>query len=246
MSEVRWCRICCTRHDLGPDCPGELVATGSERYGWKATVQTSTRQEISGVLIAPSGPYWRARIVTFPKMLWSVPGERRTMKFVARSPQAVETLARDYIRKLCEARGFKLSEEPAKVEAGEIPPDEADRPDPGRARNVRYLHVVDVRFGEDKPTERASTADLSARGMFVVTKKPLPAGRWLRLVLEVVVEVGNTLNHRTIQLTGRVTWARPKAEGNRPAGMGVQLPNPPAIYVDYVRSLKAPKTATEV
>ena len=77
-----WCPICQTQHATRKDCPGEVLASGPERHGWRVLVRTPTRAEVYGVLIAESEDRWRARVVTYPNMLWSVPGGRGTLKFV--------------------------------------------------------------------------------------------------------------------------------------------------------------------
>ena len=78
----QWCPVCCCRHRDKKDCPGELLATGPERQGWRVNVQTSTGIEACGVLVAPAGDSWRARILTFPNILWTVPDGSGTLKFV--------------------------------------------------------------------------------------------------------------------------------------------------------------------
>ena len=49
---IPWCLVCQTRHESARDCPGELLASGPERYGWRVLVRTPTRAEVYGVLIA--------------------------------------------------------------------------------------------------------------------------------------------------------------------------------------------------
>ena len=109
MSE-QWCNVCCTRHDDGRSCPGDLLATDVERHGWRVSVFTEGRTEEYGVLVAPARGIWRARILTYPNMLWSVPGGRGTMKFAGDSAAEAERRARDYIVKLCALRNYKLSD----------------------------------------------------------------------------------------------------------------------------------------
>ena len=50
-----WCQVCSTRHEQGVGCPGELLATGKERYGRKITVLNEMREEVYGVLLAECG-----------------------------------------------------------------------------------------------------------------------------------------------------------------------------------------------
>ncbi len=198
------------------------------------TAQTPSRTEEYCVLIAPSGDLWRARIVTFPSMLWSVPQGRQTMKFVARSAEAVEKLARDYIRQFCIERKFKMSAIRTDAPAGPVNSDTAPgADDAGQPR--RLLHAVTIRFGEEKLDRSGCTLDLSAGGLAVETRQPLPMGRRVKLVMEV--------EGSSLPLVGTVVWARSKAEGDRPAGMGVQLQSPPALYRHYVRKLTGGRRA---
>ena len=224
----RWCQVCCTRHELGPRCPGELLATDSERFGWRISVRTGVGREDYGVLIAPADRQWRARILTFPNMLWSVPGGRGTVKFAGNSAKEVEDLAREFILEHCRQRGYKRATEGEAVKTVPLP-SEVGSVAAGHTDGTRYLHAIEVRFGEDKATERASTADLSESGMFVVTNRPLPMGRRLKLVLE--------LEHATLPLTGTVAWVRMTPADGRQAGMGVQLISPQALYRYFVKGL---------
>ena len=223
----RWCQVCCTRHELGPQCPGELVATDTERFGWRISVRTGVGREDYGVLIARTEWQWRARILTFPNMLWSVPGGRGTVKFVGSSAKEVEDLAREFILEHCRHRGYKKAAEGEAVMAVPLPSEGSAAA--GHTDSTRYLQAIEVRFGEDRATERASTADLSEDGMFVVTNRPLPKGRRLKLVLE--------LEHATLPLTGTVAWVRMTPADGRQAGMGVQLISPPALYRYFVKGL---------
>lgn len=73
------------------------------------------RLEYYGVLIAESGAYWRARIFTYPNMLWSVPGARGTIKFAGASSKEAEALAIEFLREHCEQRRYTMQD------AGEDP-----------------------------------------------------------------------------------------------------------------------------
>lgn len=64
----------------------EAPATGPERHGWRVHVETSRGVEAIGVLVAPSGDLWRSRILTYPNVLWTAPGGRSTLKFLAPTP----------------------------------------------------------------------------------------------------------------------------------------------------------------
>ena len=84
------------------------------------------RTEVYGILVAEAGEHWRARILTYPNMLWSIPGGRGTIKFVGASAQDAERQAIEFIREHCRKRGFKLLEE---EEAAVLADDEADDDD---------------------------------------------------------------------------------------------------------------------
>jgi hypothetical protein len=71
---LAWCSVCGGNHQSPKECPGELRATGPERHGWRVTVDTPYGFEAYGVLVAPSVELWRARIITYPNVLWMVRG----------------------------------------------------------------------------------------------------------------------------------------------------------------------------
>jgi Tfp pilus assembly protein PilZ len=226
----KWCAVCGSRHDLGPGCPGDLQATGSERFGWKIAVEAGLRAEEYGVLIGPCGDIWRARILTFPNMLWSVPGGRGTMKFLGNTAAEAEKRAKEYILGFIRRRGYQHVAPSSQPKVGKIRPEGA----PGSPEDRRHLHAVSVRFGEERPDREAKTADLSMTGMFVETPRPLPQGRRLKLAVD--------LGHVRLPLQATVAWIRTTSEDDRKAGMGLQLHAPPAIYKHYVREL----TGTEL
>lgn len=227
-----WCGVCNTRHEKRGDCPGELRVTEPERHGWRVLVHTGSRSEVYGVLVAPTHECWRARILTFPSMLWCVPGGRGTIKFVGSSPGEAESAAVEFIKEHCEQRGYALLGEPAAVEAeslgNEADPEDADSPEIlGRQR---YLKLLSVRFGVDKPTRVGRTADLSIGGLFIITDEPLRPATRLKMRLD--------LEGFAVPLTGRVAWYRPKAEQGRQAGMGIELDHAPPMYHRYVDRLR--------
>jgi len=230
-----WCKVCDTRHDRQGKCPGELIITEAERHGWRVLVHTGSRSEAYGVLVAPTRDAWRARILTFPGMLWCVPGGRGTLKFVGQSAREAETAAIDFIKRHCEERGYSILGEPAMVEARGVA--DSGRTEEGSdARGVRpqrFLKLLAVRFGVDKPTRVGRTADLSSGGLFVVTDEPFRPDTRVKLRLEI--------EGFEVPLTGRVVWTHPKPEQGRQAGMGIQLDHPPAMYQRFVDLLRQPE-----
>ena len=230
-----WCAVCCTRHVGGPVCPGELRATGPERLGRRIQARSSDRVEIYGVLIAEAGDLWRGRVITFPNMLWSVPGGRGTMKFVSKSAAEAEQAAMEYILAHCADRKLAVEEATGEVPCAPIENEVAAVQSPRRGREPRLLHGLSIRYGEQKATERGRTADLSKGGLCVITDAPLPQGTTLKLILE--------LDAYSIPLTGKVAWSRDVDAPGRPKAMGVQLISPPAMYQRYVRTVVARQEA---
>lgn len=226
---MKWCAVCCSRHAAGASCPGPLMATGPERHGRRFQFVQGSRVEQCGVLIAEAGEYWRARILTYPNMLWSVPGGRGTIKFAGSTPEAAEQLAVAFIREHGKARGMTLSEAGETVEAGPVEPERAATQAPCGSKEERHPRVRPIRFGEEKAVQAARTADFSHGGVFIVTDHPLPQGRRLKMVLD--------LESYTIPLTGTVSWVRTRPEPGRPAGMGIRLVRVPPLYTRYVDAM---------
>lgn len=232
-----WCLVCHTRHPVEVRCPGRLAATGAEREGWKVVVETPHSVEAMGVLVAPSGSLWRARIITYPRSLWTVPGGHGTMKFVARTPQLAEEQAIRYVEEHCAVRGFQprhgldvvvgsrnAATSPASVAAVAR-----------TSATPRWPQVLPVIFGLDAPMLRAVTRNVSEGGIFVQTPTPVGGGADLRLHL--------TVRKERLPMEGVVVWSRAALQPGRPPGMGVRLVTPPGAYLDYVRSLPAPAPA---
>ena len=224
-----WCAVCCTRHTAVRDCPGNLLATGPERHARKFTVTQGKRLEYYGVLIAEAGELWRARIFTYPNMLWSVPGGRGTIKFVGANPAEAEARAIEFLREHCEQREFVMVEAGDERVPGQVEPEDSDRSVPRRAKEVRYPCRVQVRFGMDKARRPARTSNLSANGLFVVTNRPVPEGQAICLLFD--------LEDCALPLIGTVVWVRPEEPG-KPGGMGIQLDRPPALYRGYVEEVR--------
>lgn len=226
-----WCPICCTRHLKGQECPGELLATGAERYGWRASFETPGDIEVYGALVAPAGRLWRARILTYPNTLWAIPGDGGPMKFVGGTPQAAERQAIAFIEEHCAERGYQRLEGIPVPGTVEVDPEEA----PGLSQSAREhpprrkLRSLPVRWGHKTTTREAVTLELSEAGLFVVTRSPLEPGAVVRLQLE--------LDTSTVPLRGMVAWIRERAKPGRPAGMGIRLSQTPDLYLHYVKQL---------
>jgi len=225
-----WCPQCCTQHRAGELCPGELLATGAERHAWRVNVDTPHGVEAYAVLIAESHDRWRARILTYPNVLWLVPRGSGTVKFASATPQEAEAQAIEFIKEHCARRGFKLRVQETRAEPTTIDPESAieglDRPDKLAPRKIRF---IPVRFGIAGLTERGGIGNLSETGLFIITNAPVDCGKRLH------VSVG--IDGHDMPLTGLVRWMRKAHHVGRAPGMGVQISDPPLGYVDYVRCL---------
>jgi len=224
-----WCPECCTRHDPRGTCPGPLLATGDERAGWRITVETKTGLDAIGVLVAPCGTRWRARILTYPNVLWTVPGGSGAMKFAAASPQEAERLAIAFIKAHCIERGWRRRDEVVVATLGSFADERApDAVAPSPAR--RRLRSFPIWFGLLVPTIEATTANVSETGLFISTTRLLDPGASVLMRLD--------LYTFRVALRGQVVWSRGSNEPGRPAGFGVRLVDPPAMYVRFVETLR--------
>jgi len=230
LKDDPWCAVCCTRHTPRRDCPGNLLATGPERHGRKFAVAQGNRLEYYGVLIAEAGKYWRARIFTYPNMLRSVPGARGTVKFVGATAKEAETLAIEFLREHCAQRRYTMQDAADDPPAGQIEKESADRLSPQSGKEERDPCKVPIRFGVEKATQAATTANLSTGGIYIATDKLFEKGKRLRMLLDVQAY--------TIPLVGTVAWVRGKEEPGKPKGMGVQLQQLPALYQRYVAEVQ--------
>jgi len=194
---------------------------------------------VVGVLLAPVGNRWRARIVTYPNVLWVIPGGG-TMKFVAGTIEDAEKQAVEFITDHCRIQGWALKQGAPSAESAAIDP-EQDAEVAGAAEveaSQRQLHETPILYGIDRPTTRSTTGDLSAAGLFVVSDDPLPVGTNLRLFI--------SLDGFGLPLRGIVQWSREKPESTRPPGMGVKLVNAHPRYVAYVRKRAAASEGDDV
>ena len=225
---TRWCPVCCTTHDRGKQCPGELITENPERHGWRVNVETPNGIEAYAVLVAKTKcGLWRSRIMTYPNVLWAVPGGQRTIKFAAESPVDVERQAIEFIRTHCRERGLALRNEVALSTPDKLNGEEGEYVQPIAA--TRVIRFLPIRFGVVNPSEVGGTGNLSETGLFVITNHPLENNTRLRLLLD--------LTNEPLALTGDVRWMNSSPRVGRSPGMGVQLQSPPPHYAEYVRTL---------
>ncbi|MDX1389586.1 MAG: PilZ domain-containing protein [Acidobacteriota bacterium] len=227
-----WCMVCGTEHGPPGDCPGDIQATGPEQCGWRISVETPNGVEAYGVLVAPSNDSWRARIVTYPNMLWTLPGGRLTMKFVGRTREEAEQRAVALISAHCESRGYMPKD---RILPAEIPPDTAIA---GPGADLTAVHLkpakrksckLPARYGVDLPDYVGLTVNLSRTGLFLGTSLPLKSGRPIR--------VDVSLGGEQAELRGVVMWNRRRDDSDRPAGMGIRLIELPDSYPAFVHKL---------
>jgi hypothetical protein len=186
--------------------------------------------EAFGVLVAPAGKLWRARILTYPRAVWVIPGGGASMKYVGALPQEVEKRAIEAIERLIETRGFRKHEVMPPVDIAPIDPEQAPAPKGETApASIRKLLAANVRFGHSRPSRDAITANVSERGMFVSTSTPLDAGAAIRLRVD--------LEAFNVPLRGVVVWNRTRPEAGRPTGMGVRIFQPSALYTEFISQL---------
>ena len=222
-----WCSTCCTSHALDKLCPGELPATGPERHGWRVNVDTPSGIEAYGVLVAESHDVWRARILTYPNVLWLVPGGHGSLKFVGDTAQEAERKASGFVREFCRKRRYRVRHEVAIVNTdGVIHGSSTVHEKQAAMRKIRF---IPVRFGVARASELGGTGNLSETGLFVITDSPVDIGAMVSLSL--------MLEHDAIPLRGEVRWAMKHHHAGRAPGMGIRLEAPPDPYLQYVRTL---------
>lgn len=224
----RFCCVCGTGHSGPASCPGELPATGAERPGWRVNVETPFGHEAIGVLLAPSHDQWRARIVTYPNVLWGAPGGRGALKFVGRTKEEAEAQAIEFVEQHVRAKQYLRRDglAPVNVRPGSTP---AGSPRSLIAVAQRKPRILPVRFGFDRAVTRGVTVNLSCDGMFVGVGSPVDSGNSLLFHLD--------LNGHTLPLRGLVMWNRWHAAPERPIGMGIRLSDPPPFYQSFVAAL---------
>lgn len=227
MTSSLWCPVCGSAHATMKECPGDLRATGPERHGWRVAVETPHGIEAYGVLVAPSRERWRARILTFPNVLWTIPGGGSTLKFVGATAQQAEALAIGFLEAHIKARRYVRRDQIDPLSAGRFKAEAVRGASVGAA--MRKAHAAPVRFGNGPALFAAMTVNLSESGMFVATMAPLDKGVTLRLVM--------SLATGPLGMRGEVVWSRPELVLGRPVGMGIKLISPPELYQEFVREV---------
>ncbi|HEX4822906.1 MAG TPA: PilZ domain-containing protein [Candidatus Polarisedimenticolaceae bacterium] len=225
---ARWCGTCGTAHDGPRACPGSLPATGAERPAWRVQVETPRGHEAIGVLVAPSHDVWRARIVTFPNVLWTIPGGHGTIKFVGDTQEEAAAQAIAFIESHVQAK--RLVRRDGLAPVGPEPMHTPLPTSPTAFSTARRkLTCLPVRWGHERARVRGVTVNVSLEGMFIGAIGPEDDGQSLLINLD--------LDGHTIPLRGLVMWSRERSEPGRPMGMGVRLSEPPVVYQSYVTAL---------
>ena len=224
----RYCVVCGTGHTGSGNCPGELRATGAERPGWRVNVETPFGHEAIGVLLAPCLDQWRARIVTYPNVLWRAPGGRGALKFVGNTREDAEAQAIVFVEKHVNAKRYRRRDALALADVKQKTATAAT------TRSLvavaqRKARCLPVRFGFDQVIARGASVNLSCDGMFVSVGSPIDTGNSLLIHLD--------LNGHTLALHGLVMWNRRHAQTDRPIGMGIRLSDPPPFYQSFVAAL---------
>ena len=178
-------------------------------------------KETVGVMVAPVGNRWRARIVTYPAEFWTVSRGTAVMKFYAADPEEAEREAVEHIERYIQKSGLTRAAEflPVKFGSGSDPD----------GKTGRRLCGWNVRFGHNSLNQEAVLGNASERGLFVQTGDPLPVGSVIRVELDA--------DGTRIPLRGTVAWVRISRETGRELGMGVRLSRQPAMYLDSVKKL---------
>ena len=226
---LTWCSVCGGSHAKPHECPGDLRATGPERHGWRVAVETPYGIEAYGVLVAPSLDLWRARIITYPNVLWTVPGGSSTLKFTGATPQEAEAGAVAFVEGHIKTRGYVRRDTPDAPAVWRYRAEAQARVLAAAGPALRKMRAIPVRFGTGPTLFAAMTGNLSESGLFVMTMAPFDPGTGLRVLID--------LDTGPVGLKGQVVWQRPRPVSGRPVGMGVQLISPPEPYREFVVEL---------
>lgn len=222
---TRICVTCGGSHPSPVDCAGDLRPTGPERPSWRVEVDTPRGIQAFGVLVAPSYDHWRARVLTYPNVLWVGSDRRTTLKFGGRTAREAESRAIGFIESHCKARGYQLRNALAPV----APRTSGSRAPKATVAAPRKTVALPVRFGPVRPVDPGMTVNLSETGMFLGSRRLLEPGS--------AVSLDMILSDSRPKLRGVVVWSRPIPERGLPTGMGVRLFAPPTSYTSYVAAL---------
>lgn len=227
----RVCTACGGTHFRPLDCPGDLRPTGPERPSWRVEVDTPRGIEAYGVLVAPTYDQWRARILTYPNVLWLGGDGRTTLKFAGRTSREAEARAIAFIESHCASRGFSLRNAlaPAVSRTSSLDALLAATKNRPTAVAARKPIAIPLRYGTVRPSDPGMTVNLSETGMFVGARRILEPGS--------AVSVDLVLRDARPKLRGVVVWSRSLPQPGLPVGMGVRLFAPPPAYSSFVASL---------
>ena len=168
-------------------------------------------------------------MITYPNILWTVPGGAVTLKFAGRTAQEVEARAVAFVEGHIKARGFVRCDAPDAPPVSRFRAEADANAKAATGPALRKVRAIPVRFGSGPPVYAAMTGNLSESGLFLMTLAPFDPGTGLRVLID--LETG------PVGLKGEVVWKRDKVVLGRPMGMGVQLIAVPESYLEFVVEL---------
>jgi hypothetical protein len=98
-------------------------------------VETPFGHEAIGVLLAPSHDVWRARILTYPNVLWAAPGGRGAIKFVGDTPAEAEARAIKFVEEHVRAKRYLRRDGVAAFDGGHASKASTDSSRPNAIRD---------------------------------------------------------------------------------------------------------------
>lgn len=111
-----------------------------------------------------------------------------------------------------------------------------------KQKQVRRTKRIEVRFGADRPSQLGFTIDMSETGLFIKTTTIFPP--YTTLLLELTLP-----DKRVVSLRGHVSWVKrvpaQLAPHVKKAGMGIELLQPPAEYLEFVKTLAGAPAAAK-
>ncbi len=97
----------------------------------------------------------------------------------------------------------------------------------------RKIKRLSITFSDGKVEQSGTSSDFSATGLFIRTRKALPPGTNLKIIIELD-------NNRTMTLTGIVIRSIKTGSMDIKNGMGVKLTYIPREYEDFIKELLKP------